>query len=43
MRLMAERVGLEVLAIHGVEPGAYGRSEPSIDLAELLLVARRPL
>lgn len=43
MRLMAERVGLEVLAIHGVEPGAYGRSVPSIDLAELLLVARRPL
>lgn len=43
MRLMAERVGLEVLAIHGVEPGAYGRSEPSVDLAELLLVARRPL
>jgi SAM-dependent methyltransferase len=43
MRLMAERVGLEVLAIYGVEPGAYGRSEPSVDLAELLLVARRPL
>lgn len=43
MRLMAERVGLEVVAIHGVEPGAYGRAEPSIDLAELLLVARRPL
>lgn len=42
MRLMAERVGLEVLAIYGVEPGAYGRSEPSVDLAELLLVARRP-
>lgn len=43
LRLMAERVGLEVVAIHGVEPGAYGRSEPSVDRAELLLIARRPL
>jgi hypothetical protein len=38
---MAERHGLEVIAIYGVEPGAYGRLAPSVDLPEHLLVARR--
>ena len=41
LRLMAERHGLEVIAIYGVEPGAYGRLAPSVDLPEHLLVARR--
>jgi hypothetical protein len=27
--------------VYGVEPGAYGRRMPSVDLPEVLLVARR--
>lgn len=40
--LLAERYGLEPVATHGVEPGAYVRRAPSVDLPEVLLVARRP-
>jgi hypothetical protein len=36
-------VGLEVVRIYGVEPGKYGLIEPSVDLPEYLLVARKPL
>ena len=39
--LLAERYGLEPVATYGVEPGAYARRAPSIDLPEVLLVARR--
>jgi hypothetical protein len=36
-------VGLEVVHIHGVEPGNYGLQDPSVDLPEYLLIARKPL
>jgi SAM-dependent methyltransferase len=41
LTLMARLAGLEGVEIHGVEPGAYGRGAPSVDLAEFLLVAER--
>jgi SAM-dependent methyltransferase len=40
LRLLARVVGLEALAVYGVTPGRYGRTEPSIDCPEFLLVAR---
>jgi SAM-dependent methyltransferase len=42
LALLADREGLCELAIYGVEPGAYGQEAASVDLPELLLVARRP-
>jgi len=42
LRLLATRAGLEVLAVHGVTPGRYRAAPPTVDDAELLLVARRP-
>lgn len=42
LRLLARAVGLEVMAVHGVTPGAYRPGPPTIDCPELLLVARRP-
>jgi SAM-dependent methyltransferase len=42
LRLLARAVGLRVLAVHGVTPGAYRASAPSIDKPELLLLAERP-
>ena len=42
LRLLARSVGLEPLHVWGVEPGDYGRRSPDLDLAEHLLVARRP-
>lgn len=42
IRVLAESVGLDVLAVHGVSPGEYAAREPSIDRHEVLLVARRP-
>lgn len=39
--LLAERHGLEPIGLYGVEPGAYERRPPSVDLPEVLLVARR--
>ncbi len=42
LRLLAIGCGLVPEAIYGVEPGDYGRRAPSIELPELLMVARRP-
>jgi SAM-dependent methyltransferase len=41
LRLLAERSGLRVDAVHGVQPGAYGTTAPSIDAPEHLLLATR--
>jgi cyclopropane fatty-acyl-phospholipid synthase-like methyltransferase len=40
--LMAAAAGLEVLAVHGVRPGAYAAGPPTLEHPELLLFARRP-
>jgi SAM-dependent methyltransferase len=42
LRLLAASAGLEVEHIWSVTPGAYAADAPTIDLPELLLVARRP-
>lgn len=42
LRLLAERAGLTVDGVFGVEPGRYSRREPSIDVPEHLLLAHRP-
>lgn len=42
LRMMAERAGLTVEAVHGVTPGDYASRPPSVDRPEHLLVARRP-
>jgi len=39
--LLARHNGVVVSHIYGVEPGGYGRSAPSIDLPEILLVGQR--
>ncbi len=41
LRLLAQRHLLEDVRIHGVEPGAYGEAEPSLELPEFLLLAQR--
>ena len=41
LRLLARAVGLRVVGVHGVSPGAYGARPPSIDCHEFLLVADR--
>ena len=43
LRIACSIVGLEVVQIHGVEPGKYGPNDPSVDLPEYLLIAGRPL
>jgi SAM-dependent methyltransferase len=43
LRMACSLVGLEVVQIHGVEPGNYGLQDPSVDLPECLLIARKPL
>ncbi len=43
LRMACSIVGLEVVRVYGVEPGKYGLIEPSVDLPEYLLVARKPL
>jgi len=43
LRMACSIVGLEVVRIYGVEPGKYELIEPSVDLPEYLLVARKPL
>jgi len=42
LRLVAERAGLVVDGIFGVDPGHYARREPSLDAHEHLLLAHRP-
>jgi len=42
LRLLAERVGLEVDAVHSVAPGDYSARAPGLDDQEFLLLARRP-
>lgn len=39
LRLLAARVGLDVTAIHGVEPGRYSSSAPSLECPEHLVIA----
>lgn len=41
LRLLAERAGLAVDAVHSVTPGAYRADPPSLETPEFLLVARR--
>ena len=41
LRLMCGRVGLDVVHIWSVEPGAYGRTPPSTETPEFLVIARR--
>ncbi len=43
LRMACSIVGLEVVRVYGVEPGKYGLIEPSVDLPEYLLVAKKPL
>lgn len=43
LRMACSIVGLEAVRVYGVEPGKYGLIEPSVDLPEYLLVARKPL
>jgi SAM-dependent methyltransferase len=40
--LLARTAGLEVEAVHGVRPGAYAATAPTLEHPELLLLARRP-
>lgn len=42
LRLLFSHVGLDVDDVFGVEPGAYARSVPSVDLPEYLVLATRP-
>ena len=42
LRLLAERVNLQVRDLWSVTPGAYDRHEPTTDSPEFLLVATRP-
>jgi SAM-dependent methyltransferase len=42
LRLLCDRVGLDVVALWSVTPGDYQRRPPTIDQPELLLVAERP-
>lgn len=42
LRLLAQRAGLVVDAVHGVRPGRYRAAPPTPDDPELLLLAHRP-
>ncbi len=42
LRLLLERAGLNVQAIHSVTPGAYSVARPSIDSIEFFAVAAKP-
>lgn len=42
LRLLCRRVGLSCDRISGVEPGAYGAEPPTVERAELLVLASRP-
>jgi SAM-dependent methyltransferase len=39
--LLARHAGLDVVGVHGVTPGRYGKAPPTLDDPELLLLARR--
>lgn len=41
LRLLMASCGFVTLAIYGVEPGAYARRSPNLDLAEFLVIAER--
>ena len=41
LRLLLGKYGFSDVSIFGVEPGAYGKAAPSVDLPEFLVVARR--
>jgi cyclopropane fatty-acyl-phospholipid synthase-like methyltransferase len=41
LRLLTEAVGLEVVSLTSVEPGAYGVAPPSTEQPEFLVIARR--
>jgi SAM-dependent methyltransferase len=42
LALFADAAGLAVDAVHGVEPGRYGSTPPTLDSTEFLLLAHRP-
>jgi SAM-dependent methyltransferase len=42
LELLAAAAGLDVLAVHGVSPGAYRAQLPTLDHHELLVLARAP-
>jgi cyclopropane fatty-acyl-phospholipid synthase-like methyltransferase len=42
LSLLARAAGLAVDGVHGVKPGAYARTAPTLEHPELLLLARRP-
>jgi len=42
LRLLVDRAGLELRALYGVTPGRYRADPPSLDVPELLVLARRP-
>jgi len=42
LTLLFERAGFAVDDLWSVDPGAYARNDPTIDLAELLVLAQRP-
>lgn len=41
LRLMCDQVGLDVVGVSSVEPGAYGSTPPSTETPEFLVLARR--
>jgi SAM-dependent methyltransferase len=43
LALLARAADLGVVGIHGVTPGKYATTPPTLDHAELLLLARRPV
>ena len=42
LRLLMAAAGAEVDALWSVEPGRYGRRSPDVDLAEFLVIGRKP-
>ena len=41
LRLMCHQVGLDIVGVSSVEPGAYGSAPPSTEAPEFLVLARR--
>lgn len=41
LRLMCDQVGLDIVDVSSVEPGAYGSTPPSTETPEFLVLARR--